>query len=77
MKSGYGFHLVFVTERTPAAPKPFETVRDAVLAEWRSARQAELTRNYLVELRRKYGLELDDGVSAMLGSEPASKVAAK
>ncbi|WP_208249933.1 peptidylprolyl isomerase [Rhizobium sp. T1470] len=77
VKSGYGFHLVFVTQHMPAATKPFETVRDAVLAEWRSARQAELTRDYLAELRRKYGLELEDGVSAMLGSELASKVAAK
>lgn len=77
VKSGYGFHLVFVTQRASATPKPFETARDAVLAEWRSAKQAELTRNYLAELRRKYGVELDDGVSATLGSELASKAAAK
>ena len=25
VKSGYGFHLVFVTQRTPTTPKPFET----------------------------------------------------
>ncbi|KQV25354.1 peptidylprolyl isomerase [Rhizobium sp. Root1203] len=77
ISSGYGFHLVFVTRHMPAARKPFETVRDAVLVEWRSARQAELARDYLAELRRKYGLELEDGVSTMLGSETASKVAAK
>ena len=73
VKSGYGFHLVFVTRRTPTAPKPFETVKDAVLAEWRGARQTELSRDYLVELRKKYGVELDDGVKAMLGSEPAAE----
>ena len=60
VKSGYGFHLVFVARRTPKAPKPFETVRDEVLAEWRGARQTELSRAYLVELRKKYGVELDD-----------------
>ena len=77
VKSGYGVHLVFVARRTPTAPKPFETVRDAVLAEWRGARQSELSRDYLVELRRKYGVELDDGVKAVLGSEPAPSVAAR
>ena len=77
VKSGYGFHLVFVTHRTPTAPKPFETVRDAVLAEWRAAKQTELSRDYLVELRKKYGVELDDGAKAVLGSEPAPSVAAK
>ena len=77
VKSGYGFHLVFVTRRTPTAPKHFETVRDEVLAEWRGAKQTELSRAYLVELRKKYGVELDDGMKAVLGSEPAPSVAAK
>jgi parvulin-like peptidyl-prolyl isomerase len=77
VKSGYGFHLVFVARRTPKAPKPFETVRNEVLAEWRGARQTELSRAYLVELRKKYGVELDAGVKAVLGSEPAPNVAAK
>ncbi|MDX8441983.1 peptidylprolyl isomerase [Mesorhizobium australafricanum] len=77
VKSGYGFHLVLVTERTPTVLKPFETVRDAVLAEWRGAKQTELSRDYLVELRRKYAVEVDDSVKAMLGPEPAPNVAAK
>ena len=77
VKSGYGFHLVFVSERTSNAQKPFETVRDAVLAEWRGAKQTELSRDYLVELRKKYGVEVDEGVKAVLGSEPAPNVATK
>ncbi|MGX5805964.1 peptidylprolyl isomerase [Bradyrhizobium sp. Arg314] len=77
VKSGYGFHLVLVTERTPTVLKPFETVRDAVLGEWRGAKQTELSRDYLVELRRKYAVEVDDSVKAMLGPEPAPDVAAK
>jgi hypothetical protein len=77
VKSGYGFHLVFVMKRKPAAPKPFDMVRDAVLAEWRNARQAEVSRDYLAELRKKYGLELDDDVAAVLSFAPAPTVAAK
>ena len=70
IKSGYGFHLVLVTQRTPTAPKPFEAVKDAVLAEWRGDRQTELSRDYLVELRKKYGVELDDSAKAVLGRSP-------
>ena len=58
-------------------PKPFETVRDAVLAEWRTAKQTELSRDYLAELRKKYGVELDDGAKAALAAAPAPDVAAK
>jgi parvulin-like peptidyl-prolyl isomerase len=75
IKSGYGYHLVFVTHRTPTVSKPFETVRDAVLAEWRSDKQTELGRAYLVELRKKYGVALDDGAKAILGPAPATNVA--
>lgn len=77
VKSGYGLHLVLVTQRTATAPKPFETVTDAVLAEWRSAKQTELSKEYLVELRNKYGVELDDSTKAALGSGPATNVAAQ
>jgi parvulin-like peptidyl-prolyl isomerase len=77
VKSGYGFHLVFVTQRTATAAKSFDLVKDAVLAEWRAEKQAELSRDYLAELRRKYGVELDDSTKAMLGNELASNVAAR
>ncbi|WP_245266083.1 peptidylprolyl isomerase [Mesorhizobium sp. L103C119B0] len=77
VKSGYGFHLVLVTQRTATAPKPFETVKDAVLADWRSAKQTELSRNYMVELRNKYDAALDASAKALLGQENTPKVAAQ
>jgi parvulin-like peptidyl-prolyl isomerase len=77
IKSGYGLHLVLVTQRNPTEPKPFETVRDSVLTEWRGEKQVEVSRDYLAELRKKYGIELDDGVKAMLATAPAANVAAK
>ena len=39
--------------------------------------RAELSRDYLAELRKKYGVELDDSVKAVLDAEPAPNVAAK
>ncbi|RVI97674.1 peptidyl-prolyl cis-trans isomerase [Sinorhizobium meliloti] len=77
VKSGYGLHLVFVTQRTATAPKPFETVKGDVLAEWRRLKQAELSRDFLAALRKKYGVELEDGVKAALASAPEPKVAGK
>ncbi|MCV3206859.1 peptidyl-prolyl cis-trans isomerase, partial [Mesorhizobium sp. YC-39] len=77
VKSGYGFHLVLVTQHTATVLKPFETVRDAVLAEWRSAKQTEFSRDYLIALRNKYGVELDDSTKATLGPETTPKVAAQ
>ncbi|MDE3820644.1 peptidylprolyl isomerase [Sinorhizobium meliloti] len=77
VESGYGLHLVFVTQRTAASPRPFETMKDNVLAGWRRARQAELSREYLGELRKKYGVELDDGAKAALSSALTPKVVRK
>jgi parvulin-like peptidyl-prolyl isomerase len=77
VKSGYGFHLVLVTQRTTTAPKPFETVRDVVVSEWRASKQVELSRDYLVELRNKYNAKVDDGAKALLGQETIPKVAAQ
>ena len=48
-----------------------------MLTEWRAAKQTELSRDYLAELRKKYGVELDDGAKAALAAEPAPNVAAK
>jgi hypothetical protein len=77
VKSGYGFHLVLVTQRTATALKPFETIRAAVLSEWRAWKQVELSRDYLLELRNKYNASMDDSAKALLGQEATPKVAAQ
>jgi hypothetical protein len=70
LKSGYGTHLVLVTAREAASAPVFETVRDKVLAEWRRDSEQKASQDYLVRLRDKYGVELDDSAKALL--EPAS-----
>jgi parvulin-like peptidyl-prolyl isomerase len=77
VKSGYGFHLVFVSRRIPTMPKPFEAAKYSVLAEWRSQKQSELSREYLAELRKKYGVERDDSTTAVLAAKPAPSVVVK
>ena len=70
LKSGYGTHLALVTARETASAPVFEAVRDKVLAEWRRDSEQKASQDYLVRLREKYGVELDDGVKALL--EPTS-----
>jgi len=77
VKSGYGLHLVLVTQRTPTRPQPFEAVRDTVLTEWRRDRQNTLGRDYLARLREKYGVEFDESANAVRGIEPAPDLAAR
>jgi parvulin-like peptidyl-prolyl isomerase len=72
IESGYGVHLVSIADLAPAKQRPFDEVRDAVLAEWRRQQESEANFDYLARLREKYGVELDDSVKPLLGTELVS-----
>lgn len=55
--SPFGFHIVKVTERKPATPKPFDDVRDQVLDHLTQDRQQENTRKLVEELQAKATIE--------------------
>jgi parvulin-like peptidyl-prolyl isomerase len=63
--SPFGFHLVKLTERKPATPKPFEEVRDAVREHLLQDRQQDRTRQLVAELQAKAVIE--DEVPATVG----------
>nr|WP_255607492.1 peptidylprolyl isomerase [Phyllobacterium sp. 2063] len=77
IKSGYGLHLVMVTVRTPTELRSFDTVREAVLTQWRNSRQEDLSSAYLINLRKKYGVLYDDSTKALLEPQSVPSVAAK
>jgi hypothetical protein len=77
IKSGYGVHLVLPADMSTAKPRPFEEARDEVLQEWRREQEEAAQRDYIARLREKYGVILDDGVAALLGSQSAKDVAVK
>lgn len=77
IKSGYGLHLVMVTEHVPAESSPFDIVRDAIVTQWRNSQQNDLSRAYLEGLRKKYGVQYDEGPKALLASPGLPSVAAK
>jgi hypothetical protein len=74
VKSAYGVHLVRVNEVKPAAIQPFEEVRVKVLAEWRHRQENELRAAYIVKLRAKYGVVVDDSLRRLL--EPNARASA-
>jgi parvulin-like peptidyl-prolyl isomerase len=77
IKSGYGVHLILLTDASAARPRPFEEVRDEVLQEWRRQEEEAAQRDYIDRLREKYGVILDDSVAGLLGSQSAKDVAVK
>jgi len=66
VKSGYGVHLVLVTDLRPATLLSFEEVRPKVLEEWRHQQQTQAKAVYLSKLREKYGVVIDGGISRSL-----------
>jgi hypothetical protein len=71
VKSGYGVHLVRITDTRLATLRPFQEVRPKVLEEWRRQREDQTKAMYLGKLREKYGVVIDDSVSPLLAAPPA------
>jgi parvulin-like peptidyl-prolyl isomerase len=63
--SPFGFHLLKLTERKPATPKPFEEIREQVREHFLQERQQEHTRKLVEALQAKAVIE--DEVPAPVG----------
>jgi len=66
VKSGYGVHLVRVSERTEGGMPVLADVRDTVTREWANARRQQANEKYYQELLQGYtvtieGMELTAG----------------
>ena len=64
IESGYGVHLVLVSERTEARKPALADVRDAVRREWANARRLEGNAKFYTELLKRYTVTIE-------GREPA------
>ena len=65
--SGYGFHLVQISERHVAQPRPFDEVRAQVLDEWQRAQQAKANAQFLARLLQKYEVVVEESMKPLLG----------
>jgi hypothetical protein len=69
LRSGYGWHLIRVTDSMPPALTQFETVSDQVAMDYGNAARLEENARVYRELRAKY----DISVEGRLGAAPASR----
>ncbi|MBR0791902.1 peptidyl-prolyl cis-trans isomerase [Bradyrhizobium manausense] len=66
IQSGYGLHLVQVSARQDGQLRPFAELRDRVIEEWKREQETRAKELYLVELRKKYRLVVDDAVRPLM-----------
>ena len=61
VRSGYGLHLVRVTEREPGGMPAFAEIREQVEADWRRQKAAELAEAQYRRLAEAYAIRRPDG----------------
>jgi parvulin-like peptidyl-prolyl isomerase len=71
--SGYGFHLVRISERQAAQLRPFDEVRAQVLDEWYRSQQARANAQFFAGLLQKYDVVVEESIKPLLG--PLTEVA--
>ena len=59
VESGYGVHLVFVSERTEGRVPALAEVRDAVRREWDEAQRLEANEKFYQELLKRYTVTIE------------------
>src|SRR5262249_12518311 len=74
LESGYGQHLIFVSERVAGRMPALAEVRDAVRREWENARRLEANEKFYQQLLAHYRVEIEP---SQLPAPPAKLVSAK
>jgi hypothetical protein len=59
VESGYGAHLVWISERTEGRVPALAEVRDAVRREWANARRLETNEKFYQELLKRYAVTIE------------------
>lgn len=68
IQSGYGFHLVNVSDREPPRLRSFAEVRARVLEDWHLTQQARANELFLGGLLNKYEVVVDETVRPLVGT---------
>jgi len=64
VESGYGAHLVFVSERTEGRVPELAEVREDVRREWANAQRLELNEKFYQELSKRYSVTIENPLLA-------------
>jgi parvulin-like peptidyl-prolyl isomerase len=59
IESGYGVHLVLITERTDGHEPDLNELRDAVRREWANARRLEINEKFYQTLLQRYTITIE------------------
>ncbi len=59
IQSGFGYHLVFITNKNEPRAIPLETIEDRVLNDYNYTRQRQLDSTLYMELKKHYTFDLD------------------
>jgi len=76
IESGFGYHLVYITERVPGSKPDLEQVREAVQRDWFSLKRREAVDGMYQRLAENYQVEIEEspGELATEGSAEGSAV---
>jgi PPIC-type PPIASE domain len=74
VESGYGVHLVFVSETTQGRVPTLEEVRDAVRREWANARRLEVNEKFYQNLLKRYTVTVERPQPMKAGKKLAMEV---
>jgi parvulin-like peptidyl-prolyl isomerase len=67
LESSQGFHLVRITQLTPAQLRPFDEIKGELVEMWHEQNQRESEERYFVEQLKKYRVVPDESVKALVG----------
>jgi parvulin-like peptidyl-prolyl isomerase len=74
VRSGYGWHLVYIEEREPAREPPFEEVRDELERDYAYEKEKESQQRIYQELRNGYDIKLQAQISTDLSRQIMEKI---
>lgn len=60
VRSGYGTHLIRISNKTPAKPVELNTVRDKVRNEWQAEQRQSMNKIFYENLRQRYEIVIEN-----------------
>jgi parvulin-like peptidyl-prolyl isomerase len=73
IKSGYGAHLVYVSELSEGVQRSFEEARADVLLTYRTQMRESANKEYTARLREKYGVVIDADVHTLINPKVTAR----
>ena len=69
VRSGYGYHLVYLFNLRDAEPVPFTESRTRVAQDWHRNRYEQVKRELLEELKNRYGISYTEEAQSLLSGK--------